>query len=445
MAFLGLVPSCGNTFQGEDMFEDRGSIGFLRTAKARNAEEAIGHSEGIVTVLRLNQADLKPAEDALTIAKQFFETHQYSKALHAARRAESLAVALDERFTAYQGAVKKIVAAIASMKRLGLPTESIEGVLGRAEEKVVAGVWDNGAFVPNYVDACVLLDKAAAEGQAIRAKAERASNRIFAAELAIEALSNVTAGPNGSYTARNAASAMEGRLHDATRELAVGNADGAAEIAQELETKATELRTLFGEAVQTLLESEADLGELRGEGALTQVLEEQMRMARDMIGRGLIEPGAAMAIRLRGEAKLLGDRYRKATTTLKDADVLYGRLQAEGFHSYEADAALRDARRSLREGGYARAIEHLERALLAFARRTNARAALAKAIEDTRQRVRLLEGRGLTFMPDIQEVLGRAEREFYHGNYSGSSEDLRIATVLLDGATRAPTRDGRRA
>jgi hypothetical protein len=432
-------------FQGEDMFEERGSIGFLRTTKARNAEEAIGHSEGLVTVLRLNQADLKPAENALTIAKQFFDTRQYSKALQAARRAESLALALDERFTAYQGAVAALAATLASMKRLGLPTESIEGVLGRAEEKVVSGVWENGAFVPNYVEACALLNKAVAEGRSVQEKAKLASTRIFSAELAIEALANVNAGPNGSFNARHAASALEGRLHDATRELALGNADGAAEIAQELEAKSTELRTLFSEAVASLQESEADLGELRGEGALTPVLEEQMRMVRDMIERGLLEPAAAMAIRLRGEAKVLGDRYRKATTTLKDAEVLYGRLQAEGFHSYEADAALRDARRSLREGNYARAIEHLERALLAFARRTNARAALAKAIEETRQRVRLLEGRGLTFMPDIQEVLGRAEREFYHGNYSGSSEDLRIATVLLDGATRAPARDGRRA
>ena len=41
-------------------------------------------------------------------------------------------------------------------------------------------------------------------------------------------------------------------------------------------------------------------------------------------------------------------------------------------------------------------------------------------------------------LPDIQDVLGRAEREFAGGNYAGSSEDLRLATVLLDQATRAP-------
>jgi len=33
----------------------------------------------------------------------------------------------------------------------------------------------------------------------------------------------------------------------------------------------------------------------------------------------------------------------------------------------------------------------------------------------------------------------RAEREFQKGNFTASSEDLRIATVLLDQVTRAPT------
>jgi len=136
--------------------------------------------------------------------------------------------------------------------------------------------------------------------------------------------------------------------------------------------------------------------------------------------------------------KSLGDMYRKATTGLADAEVLYSRLQREGFQSYDADVALRDARRAVREGNYARAKEHLERALQAFLRRTNAKQALAKAILEMRTRIKLLQGSGLSFLPDIQDVLGRAEREFAGGNYAGSSEDLRLATVLLDQATRAP-------
>lgn len=421
------------------MFEAKGlGIGFLRTTRARHAEEAIGHTEGLVTVLRLTQADIKPAENALTIAKQFFGAHQYAKAVQAAKRAESIAISLDERFGRYQRSLKALQSRIESMKRIGLVTETIEKVAGTAEEKVLAGVWDNGVFVPNYLEACSLLERTEREGRAFQEKAEIASNRIFVAELAIESLANLKGATDNGAFAQGAASSLEQSLHDATTELALGNAGNAATIAKDLEDKARRLKTQFTETTKTLTDMEAKLTDLRGEGVLTHAVETQAKMARDMLDRGLIEPAAAMASRLQSELKTTADQYRKATTTLADAELLYGRLQREGFHSYEADAALRDARRAIREGSYGRSIEHLERALQAFARRTNARASLAKAIEETRTRVRLLAGSGLSFMPDIQEVLGRAEREFQQGNYAGSSEDLRIATVLLDGVTHAP-------
>jgi len=421
------------------MFEDKGSgIGFLKTTKARHAEEAIGHTEGLVTVLRLTMADIKPAEATLAIAKQFFDAHQYAKAVQAAKRAESIAIKLDERFGQYQRALQGLQSQIGSMKRLGLDTEAITKVAGKAEEKVVAGISENGAFVPNYLEARDILVRATQEGRAFQEKSEIASNRIFVAELAIESLANVNGSADNGTFAHGAASSLEQTIHVATKELALGNPGHAAEIAKGIEEKARSLKTQFAEATKSLTEIDAKLGDLRGEGVLTHEVETQVKMARDMLDRGLIEPAAAMASRLQDDVRSIAEHYRKASTTLADAEILYGRLQREGFHSYAADAALRDARRTIREGSYDRAIEHLERALQAFARRTNARASLGKDIEETRTRVRLLAGSGLSFLPDIQEVLGRAEREFHQGNYSGSSEDLRIATVLLDGVTHAP-------
>jgi len=424
----------------DHMFDDKVTgIGFLKTTKARHAEEAIGHTEGLVTVLRLTMADIKPAEDALKIAKQFFGAHQYAKAVQAARRAESIAVTLDERFGKYQKSLKDLQSRIESMERLGLDTEAIEKVAGIAEEKLLDGIRENGAFIPNYLEARDILERATQQGRAFQEKAEIASNRIFVAELAIESLANLKGATDNGAFAHGAASSLEQAIHDATKELALGNPGNAAEIAKEIEEKARRLKTQFAEATKTLTEVDAKVIDLRGEGVLIHSVETQLKMARDMLDRGLIEPAAAMALRLQADAKSIADQYQKATTTLADAELLYGRLQREGFHSYEADAALRDARRTIREGSYGRAIEHLERALQAFARRTNARSSLGKDIEETRTRVRLLAGSGLSFMPDIQEVLGRAEREFQQGNYSGSSEDLRIATVLLDGVTHAPS------
>lgn len=412
--------------------------GFLRSTKARHAQEAIGHSEGLVTVLRLTLADLKPAEDALKIARLFFDTHRYSKAFQAAKKAEALAITLDERFNAYQKATTALQTRIASMRRLGLRTESIEAISRQAEEKILSGVWENETLVPNYIEGRGLLERAEKDGRTLQEKAERASNGIFMAELAIESLTNVEGPEDPAAFARGATSDLERALHNATRELALGNTDAATKIGGHLEATATRRKTAYFEATKSLGETEAFLNELRSDGVLTQTLEGQVKMAVETLAKGLIEPGMAMANRLKGEAQSLGDQYRKATTGLSDAEILYSRLHTEGFHSYEADAALRDARRAIREGSYGRAIEHLERALQAFARRTNARVALSKAIEETRTRVRFLQGSGLAFMPDIQEVLGRAEREFHQGNFSGSSEDLRIATVLLDQVTRAP-------
>src|SRR5207249_1749449 len=139
------------------------SVGFLKSSKVRNAEEAIGQSEGLLTVLRLTQADIKPAEDALQIAKRFFDSNQFAKAFHAAKRAESLAITLDERFGGYQRAANALRVRIQSMQRLGLRADLLEAILTRAEEKVLSGSWEDGMLVPNYVEARRLLERAEQE------------------------------------------------------------------------------------------------------------------------------------------------------------------------------------------------------------------------------------------------------------------------------------------
>jgi hypothetical protein len=425
--------------RGDLMFDGKGTgIGFLKATRARNAEEAIGVTEGLVTVLRLTQADIKSAENTLTIAKQFFNAHQYAKAVQAAKRAESIAITLDERFGQYQRSWAGLQSRIESMKKLGLNTESLEKVAGSAEEKVLAGISENGALIPNYLEASGLLNRAEQEGRAFQEKAEMASNRIYVAELAIEALANLVGPAEQGESAHADVSSLEQSLQDATKELALSNAVKAADMAKEIESLARSLRSTYADTTKSLDELEVKLADLRSEGALMQSIDAGLKIARDNLGRGSIEAAAAITSKLHSETKSIGDKYRKATTTLGDAELLYSRLQREGFHSYEADAALREARRAIREGSYGRSISHLERALQAFARRTNVRGALAKSLEETRTRVKLLAGRGLSFMPDIQEVLERAEREFKKGNFGGSSEDLRIATVLLDGVTRAP-------
>lgn len=413
-------------------------VGFFRAGKARHAEEAIGRSEGLVAVLRLTQADLEPAEEALRIAKDLFRSHEFSKALAAARRAESLAITLDERFAAYQRAREALRIRIAELQRLGLHTEEFEAAEGRAEEKIATAVLENGVSVPNYLEARVVLERAAQDGLALLMKANAASNRIFLAEMAIEALGDMEGITDPQAFAQGALGSLEHMLEDATRELAVGNVDGATRLAGEIESRAERLRVAFSEAGEILDRLDTHLGELRAEGIVTERIERQLSYARDMRRKGLLEPCLDMAKRLAEDTASLAESHTKAVTGLQDAEVLYSRLVREGFHSYEADAAIKDARRALKEGNYVRAQEHVERAHAAFVRRRNAREALATALAETQKRVELLKNAQFPMLPDVQEVLGRAEREFRQGNYSGSSEDLQIATVLLGQATRSP-------
>src|SRR5207245_3317074 len=118
-----------------------------------------------------------------------------------------------------------------SMKGPGLDTETIAKVAGKAEEKVVAGISENGAFVPNYLEARDILVRATQEGRAFQEKSEIASNRIFVAELAIESLANVNGSADNGTFAHGAASSLEQTIHVATKELALGNPGHAAEIA----------------------------------------------------------------------------------------------------------------------------------------------------------------------------------------------------------------------
>ena len=413
------------------MWAPKEEVGFRRGGKARHAEEAIGRTEGLVAVLRLTQADLEPAEASLRIARSLFDAREFSKALAAARRAESLALTLDERFNAFQKAKADLQIRIGELQRIGLDTTTYREALDRARGKVATGTLENDSVVPNYLEARVILERAAVEGRDLLVRANAASNRIFLAEIAITALGDLEGIEDPHAFAEGAVNELEHSLEEATRELALGHVDSATRIASAIETRADRLRSVFRETGVTLDRIEARLGELRAEGIVTDRIERQVAYARDMRAKGLLEPCLEMADRLMEDASRLSESHAKAVTGLQDAEVLYSRLTREGFHSYEADAALKDARRALKEGSYGRSLEHVERAHGAFVRRRNAREALAKALAETQRRVELIKVVDFPMLPDVQEVLTRAEREFREGNYSGSSEDLQIASVLL--------------
>ncbi len=60
-----------------------------------------------------------------------------------------------------------------------------------------------------------------------------------------------------------------------------------------------------------------------------------------------------------------------------------------------------------------------------------ARESLRAQIDATKAQAQRLREMGLAYANDVEEMVGRAEREFLEGDFAGTSEDLRIASLLI--------------
>jgi hypothetical protein len=65
-------------------------------------------------------------------------------------------------------------------------------------------------------------------------------------------------------------------------------------------------------------------------------------------------------------------------------------------------------------------------------------------IEETKRKVEELREIGTDYANDVEEMVLRAEREFENGDYVNSSEDLKIASLLM-GPRRPDPHKGRPA
>jgi hypothetical protein len=411
-----------------------GGIGFLNATKARRAEGAMRRSEALITVLRLGEIDLTVPEALVAGARRAFESRNYSHAIAAAKSAERIALILEDGYNTYAKALEELRARREEIDRFGIPVDGIDAAVKKAEARIAVGVWDEGIEIPDYTSARAIVEKAEREGKELVEKAAMASNAVFMAELAIEALVTVPGPKDRDVFEKGGADALESALEGATRRLALRDYDQATRVAKDLEARANRLRAQFIEATETLAATSAVLGELRDRGVSTGRLGSQLAIARDVLHRGVIDPAAGMARRLFEDARTLGDGHTKASTGIADATNRYSVLVREGHLSASADRAILDARRAVRDARYPDALRHLEDANAAITHAEADRESLARSLVDRRSRI-TVPANPAPFLSEATEILGRAEKEFKEGNYSGSSEDLVLATLLLGSVT----------
>jgi len=405
-----------------------GGLGFFKATKARQAGEAIARAEALIAVLQLEDIDLTAPEALIRSSKQWVEDQDYGRALEAARLAERIALHLETEFLGYAKAMEALQTRMEEVRRYGITDEAMEAAVSRAEERVSIGVWEEAFKVPDYASARGIAEKAEAEGKALVERAASASNAVFMAELAIEALVGVPGPKDRDVFESGSAEALQSALEGATRRLALRDYDQAARVAKDIEARATRLRAEFIEATETLAATSTLLGDHRTRGAAIGRLGSQIAITRGVLHRGVIEPAVGMARRLLADARTLGDAFGKATAAIGGLTNRYSALVREGHLSATADRAILDARRSIRDGDYGIALRHLEEAETAITRAETEREALRKSLAERRGRV---AGSSAPFFGEAQEILGRAEQSFKEGDYSSSNEDLVLATLLL--------------
>lgn len=378
-------------------------------------------------VLKLSQADLAPAEELLRKARELARTGDFEQAATVARRAEALASSLEERYLAAQRALQSAESAVARMRDFGLTTPQLEVAIAEARDRAAATVVEDGVAVPNYLDARVLLEKAAAEAQATIDQFEAAGNALFVAGLAIDALRESQGEMDAELFYQVLVRPAESTFEKATEALAmlrVGDAIATAKAAEEMALRA---RGDYLDATSARDSTERVLGELRGEGAIVVAPERLTEQGVVLLGRGKVAEAKEMLGRAEREAASIAAEFRRARQAIADAK---GKL-LPGEAGEEAIRALREADRALREGLYRRALELVDECHAALERRQTVRESLHGQIQETRAKVDALKASKADYARDVEEVLDRAQSEFARGNFGACAEDLRVANLLI--------------
>lgn len=377
--------------------------------------------------MKLSQADLSAAEKVLRQARELAHAGDYTEAAALARKAEALASILEERYLAAQRALQSAEGSLVRMREFGLTTPQLEVAIAEARSRAAGTVVEDGVTIPNYLEARILLERAASEAQATIDQFEAAGNAIFVAGLAIDALRESQADMGNRPFYEMLVRPVEAVFERATESLAmlrVGDAIATAKAAEEMALRA---RGDYLDARSARGTTERVLGELRADGAIALAPERLLEQGIALLQRGKVAEAKEMLGRAEREAAAITGEFRRATQAISEARAKLRHGQAGD----DAVRALQEADRALREGLYRRAIEHVEECNAAMARRQSVRETLSAQIRETRAKVGELKARMADYAEDVEEVLERAQAEFSRGNFGACSEDLRIANLLI--------------
>jgi len=398
--------------------------------RAEEAEDAISRAGAMLDVLHLSKADLSPADRLFGQAREALNRKSYDSARVLATRAETLASTLEDRHRAAQKALGALRGLAKQARELGLDASEFDGDVAEARRVAQAGTVEDGVKIPDYNKARAMLETAVNAGRERLKIAQETANEIFTAELALDALNDenalITLDESDRVTSRGRA-----LVDDAKQALAAGRFDEAKIAARKTEAAARQALLARRDAIAALHGAERRVAALQSMGALADVPEK-------LIVEGMVLLRAAKIAEARGtfeianrEAQRIRDEFRRASKGVKDAKEGLASLARSGTVPETAERALRDAQQVFKGGEYDRAAALASDARKALGKRHEVRERIARTIEETRRKLEELRATGTEYANDVEEMLVRAEEEFENGDFVTSSEDLKIANLLI--------------
>lgn len=404
-------------------------IGFFG-AKSQ-AMDSLARAEGLLEMMKLSRADFATPQMLLEEARTLLALKDYRKSLEAAEQAERLAEIIEERYRAARKAMNILKSEIKQLEELGLNTGDAQAAYDLAKERIRQGTLENGLRIPNYLDARLTAEDAAKQARGIIIKAREASDAVFTAQLALDALRDMEGPITQELMDSVVMAALDDMMQKSTVQIAKGELDEAIALATQAEEKANGLRVDYMECMRGLESCQGILKNLTAEGVAVGRATQLLDGGRSLLLNAKVTDARDAISRAEKEALTVSNQYRKAIASIEGAEQALRQVSRTGMADPEAEKRLGDAKKALADGKYLRALDLAEDCRKSASRKVDVHEGLAKSLQEMRQNLDNLRQEGVPFVEEVEEILSRAEREYEEGDYAGCGKDMKIASVLL--------------
>ena len=395
------------------------------------AIESLARAEGLLEMMKLSRADFATPQMLLEEARTLLALKDYRKSLEAAEQAERLAEIIEERYRGARKAMGILKSEIKQLEDLGLNASDAQAALDLAKERIRQGTLENGMRIPNYLDARLSAEEAAKQARGIIIKAREASDAVFTAQLALDALRDMEGPTTRELMDTVVMAPLDDMMERATELIAKGELEEAIVLATQAEEKANGVRVDYMECVRGLESCQGIIKNLTAEGVAVGRATQLLEGGRSLLLTAKVTDARDAISRAEKEALTVSNQYRKAVASIESAEQALRGVSRTGMVDTEAERRLSDAKKALADGKYLRALDLAEDCRKSASKKVDVHEGLAKSLREMRQNLDNLRQEGVPFADEVEEILSRAEREYEEGDYPGCGKDMKIASVLL--------------